>query len=74
MHLSPIHVICPSHLYLITQIIFGEEYRSLSSLCNFFHSPANLSLDPNILLSTLFSNTLSLYSFLNESDQVSHIC
>jgi hypothetical protein len=29
-------------------------------------------LDPNILLSTLFSNTLSLRSYLNISDQVSH--
>ena len=39
----------------------------------FFHSPVNLSLlGPNILLSTLFSNTLSLCSSLNVSDQVSH--
>ena len=29
-------------------------------------------LGPNILLSTLFSNTLSLRSSLNDSDQVSH--
>jgi hypothetical protein len=29
-------------------------------------------LGPNILLSTLFSNTLSLHSSLNVSDQVSH--
>jgi hypothetical protein len=29
-------------------------------------------LGPNILLNTLFSNTLSLCSFLNVSDQVSH--
>jgi hypothetical protein len=29
-------------------------------------------LDPNILLSTLFSNILSLYSSLNVRDQVSH--
>jgi hypothetical protein len=31
-------------------------------------------LDPNIPLSTLFSNTPSLYSSLNVSDQVSHPC
>jgi hypothetical protein len=36
-------------------------------------SPVTSSLfDPNILLSTLFSNTLSLYSFLKVRDQVSH--
>jgi hypothetical protein len=29
-------------------------------------------LDPNILLNTLFSNTLSLYSSLSVRDQVSH--
>jgi len=52
----------------------GEEYRSLSSsLCSFLHSPVTSSLlGPNILLSTLFSNTLSLRSSLNASDQVSH--
>ena len=56
-------------LNLITQKIFGEEYRSLSSsLCSFLHS----LLDPNILLSILFSNTLSLHSFLSVNDQVSH--
>jgi hypothetical protein len=59
---------------LITRIIFGDEYRSLSSsLCSLLHSPAASSLlDPNILLSTLFSNTLSLCSSLRVSDQVSH--
>ena len=52
----------------------GEEYRSLSSsLCSFLHSPVNPSLlGPNILLNTLFSNTLSLCSSLNVSDHVSH--
>jgi hypothetical protein len=42
-------------------------------LCSFIHSPFISSLlDPNILLNTLFSNTLSLRSSLNVSDQVSH--
>jgi hypothetical protein len=41
-------------------------------LCNFLHSPVTSSLfGPNILLSNLFSNTLSLYSSLNVKDQVS---
>jgi hypothetical protein len=63
----------PSHFfYLITWIISGEQYRSLSySLCSFIHSPFTSSLArPNILLSTLFSNTFSLRSSLSVSDQV----
>jgi hypothetical protein len=40
-------------------------------LCNFLHSPITSSLlGPNILLSTLFSNTLSLCSSLNIRDQM----
>ena len=64
----------PAHFfYLMTQTILGEEYRSLSSsLCSFLHSPVTSSLfSPNILLSTLFSNTLSLCSSFNVSDLVS---
>jgi hypothetical protein len=42
--------------------MYGEKYRSFSSsLCSLLHSPVTLSLlGPNILLSTLFSNALSL--------------
>ena len=44
-----------------------------SSLCSLLHSPVTSSLfGPDILLSTLFSNTLSLCSALNVRDQVSH--
>ena len=52
----------------------GEEYRSLSSSsCSFMPSPVTSSLlGPNILLSTLLSNTFNLSSSLNVSDQVSH--
>ena len=61
-------------LYFINRTRSGEEYRALSSsLCSFLHSSVTSSLlGPNILLNTLFSNTLSLRSSLNVSDQVSH--
>jgi hypothetical protein len=61
-------------LNFITSTIMGEEHISWNySLCSFLHSPVTSStLGPNILLSTLFSNTLSLPSLLNVGDQVSH--
>ena len=44
-----------------------------SSLRSLLHSPVTLSLlGPNILLSNLFSKTLSLHSSLWVSDQVTH--
>ena len=60
--LSPIPATCPaplSILDLITRIIFGVEYRSLSSsIRSLLHSLVSSSpLGLNILLSTLFSNT-----------------
>ena len=74
--LSPRSATCPVHLILllINLIIFGEEYRSLnSSLCSFLYSHVISSLlGPNILLSTLFSNTLSLRSSLSVGYQISH--
>ena len=76
---SPIRVTWPAHLILldfITRTILGEEYRSLSSsLCSLLHSPVTSSLlGPNILLNTMFSNTLSFLSSSNVSNQVSHPC
>ena len=71
-HLNPVYTstfphtrYLPTHLILldlITRTILGEEYRSLSSSwCSFLHSPLTSSLlGQNILLNTLFSNTLSL--------------
>jgi hypothetical protein len=75
--LFPIRVTSPAHLTLldlIAQAILGVEYRSLrSSLRSYLHSPVSLFLlGLNIVLKTLFSDTLSLRSSLNLSDQVSH--
>ena len=74
--LPPIRAACSAHFILddlITRIIFGEYYRTLSSSLCSVHSPVtSFPSDPNILLSILFSNTLILFSSLNVSDQVSH--
>jgi hypothetical protein len=74
---TPIRATCPAYLILpdlITRITFREEYRSFSSsLWSFLHSPyISFLLGPNTL-NTLFSNTLSLRSSLNVSDQVLHL-
>ena len=63
---SSIRATCPAHLILldfITRTILGEDYKSFSSLlCNLLHSPVTSSLlGPNILLNTMFSNTLTSF-------------
>ena len=75
--LSPIFTTLPTHLIRldwITRIILGEEYWSfVSSLCSVLYFPVTSSLlGPNILLCSLFPNSLSRSSSLNMSDQVSH--
>jgi hypothetical protein len=78
IHLSlPItcYVPRPSHYSLLDYPNkFGVECRSLRfSLCSFLHSAGNSSLSgPNIILSTLFINTLSLRSSVNVADHVLH--
>jgi len=82
-HQDPLHPLSsliratyPAHLILdfITRTILGKEYKSFSSsLCIFLHSPITSSLlGPNILLNTMFSNTLNFLSSRNVSDQVSN--
>ena len=68
------YMLRPSHSSRFDHTTFCEEYRSLSSsLCSFLHSSVTSSpLGPNILLSTLFPNTLSLRSSPNLTDEVSH--
>ena len=53
-------------LDMITPIILGEEYRSLSSsLCNFLHSPVTSSLlGPNTPLSILVSSIHNNFDLL----------
>ena len=75
---SPICATCPAHLILldfITSTILGEEYRSFSSsLCSLLHSPITSSvLGPNILLNTMFSNTLSFYRTRNGNYEINII-
>jgi len=69
--------ICPIHLILhdfITQILFGEEYNSWGySLCSILQASVTPShVGPNIFLTILFCNALSLCTSLSVRDKVSH--
>jgi len=69
LHASPIpfsRFVHPNYIWSGAQVI-----KLL--ICSFVHSPATSSLlGPNILLSTIFSNTLSLRYILYASDHISH--
>ena len=74
--LSPVCSTCSTHLILLysfTQLIFGEEYRSLTSLYIVFSTPLlpHPSQAPIYSSALYFPTTLSLSSSLSVSDQVS---
>jgi hypothetical protein len=66
-----ISVTCPPHFILLDLIIL--IILEFPHYAVFSNPPSLLLLGSNILLSTLFSNILSLYSYLNIRDQVSHL-
>jgi hypothetical protein len=68
-----VSALCQSSGILQTRKHDVSETASVSLLCSFHHSPIISShLSPNILLSTLFSNTISLCSSPKVRDQLSH--
>ena len=75
--ISPIRAACPDHLILLNWSRKQYWVRSTDHYAPHyvvFSTPPVTSslLCPNVLLSTLFSNTLSIRSSLNVSDKVSH--
>jgi hypothetical protein len=72
---SPIRATCPAHLILRDHSNYTWRRVQVMKLLimQFSKPPVTSSLfGPNIVVNTLFSNTLSLCFFINVSDQVSH--
>ena len=68
-----LHALPISSLFDHSNNIWWRVQSLSPSLCSFLHSSVTVSLlGPNILLRTLFPNTLRLRSSLSVSDQVSH--
>ena len=69
--LFPTCTTCPAHLIILDLIIqISGEYTSQNKVFHYFVFPVTSSLvGPNISLSTLFPNTLSLCSSLTVGDQ-----
>jgi hypothetical protein len=69
-----VHDTCPANLILlnlVTVILFGRRAKVIKLRITQFSAPHHfISLGPNILLSTLFSDTFSLRSFLNVRDNL----
>jgi hypothetical protein len=76
--LSSIRATCPAHLILndlYSRMIFGEKCRAWYSCFFFLYSPVTSSLSgPDIFLSTLFSDSISLCSSLSVRHQTSRPC
>jgi hypothetical protein len=70
--LLPIRATCPAYLILLDLIVLIILVRRVQVMKLLIMQFSPASFGPNILLSTLFSNTLSLCSSLNVRDQVSH--
>jgi hypothetical protein len=73
--LSHIRATCPAQLILLDLIIvvkLGEVCKLQTALGNFLHTPFNFSPLFFKYFGIIFSNTLSLCSFLYVGDQVLH--
>jgi hypothetical protein len=75
--ISPMRSTFPAHLtpplfYQPNDIWWSAQVMKLLIMQFSPASPTSSLLGPNILLSTLFSNTLNLCSYLNIKDQTSH--
>jgi hypothetical protein len=72
-YLYAFHMPCPSHPSRLDHSNYTWRTIQITNLLVMqFSPPSRHFIPPNILLGTLSSNTLSLYSSLNVGNQVSH--